>query len=97
MWYNQSMIIEQLQKKQEEMYEKIVQHVAEHDLIKQNPFLEPICDDVADIKDYLSSNQKSMWFLKEPHDDFTAKGKPKGGGWPFTEYFSIPIIVSQRW
>ena len=81
------MTIENLQKKQEEMHEKIVQHAAEHGLIKQKPFLKPICDGVADIKGYLSSNPKIMWFLKEPHDDFTANGDPKGGEWSFTEYF----------
>ena len=86
-WYNRNMTIENLQKKQEEMHEKIVQHAAEHGLIKQKPFLKPICDGVADIKGYLSSNPKIMWFLKEPHDDFTANGDPKGGEWSFTEYF----------
>ena len=87
MWYNQSMTIENLQKKQEEMHKKIVQYAAEQGLIKQKPVLEPICDGVADIKGYLSSNPKIMWFLKEPYDDFTANGNPKGGGWSFTESF----------
>ena len=86
-WYNRNMTIDNLQKKQEEMHKKIVQYAAEQGLIKQKPVLEPICDGVADIKGYLSSNPKIMWLLKEPHDDFTANGNPKGGGWPFTEYF----------
>mgnify|MGYP006873137254 FL=1 len=41
--------------------------------------LAPITDGVADIPAYLSSKPKIMWILKEPYDDFTISGKPKGG------------------
>lgn len=81
------MTIEELQKSQKKMHSKIYQCAQKQELIKENPPLEPICDGASDIEGYLSSNPKIMWLLKEPYDDFTVKGKPKGGGWSFTKYF----------
>ena len=83
-WYNKDMTIKELQKNQRKMHAKIYQCAQKQGLIKENPPLEPICDGAADIEGYLSSNPKIMWLLKEPYDDFTVKGKPKGGGWPHT-------------
>ncbi|MBO4706625.1 MAG: hypothetical protein J5647_12880 [Spirochaetaceae bacterium] len=70
------MTAETLQKKQEEMHEKIKQNALEN---PQNK-LRPILDGVADIKSYLSSKPKIMWILKEPYDKFTKTGKPKNAG-----------------
>ena len=85
-WYNKDMTIKELQKNQRKMHAKIYQCAQKQGLIKENPPLEPICDGAADIEGYLSSNPKIMWLLKEPYDDFTVKGKPKGGGWPLTTH-----------
>lgn len=85
---------EELQKKQNEMHNKIEQYAQEKGLIKQRPSLHPITDGVADINGYLSSSPKIMWLLKEPYDDFTANGNPKGGGWSFMDLF---LEKSELW
>ena len=69
------------------MHRKIKKHAKEEHLIKQRPKLEPIYDGVADIHAYLNSSPRIMWILKEPWHLFTESGKPKGGGWKFTNHF----------
>lgn len=81
------MTTKDLEKAQKQMHEKIYQHAQELGLIKQKPFLEPMCDGVADIEGYLSTSPKIMWILKEPWGDKTPAGKTRGGGWAFTEHF----------
>lgn len=81
------MTVEELEKKQKEMHETIYNHAHSLGLIKQKPFLEPIYDGVSDIQGYLSSSPKIMWILKEPYNEFTASGNPKGGAWSFTDHF----------
>ena len=49
--------------------------------------VEPIYDGVVDAEAYLASNPKIMWILKEPYDDFDAKGTPQGGGWTMFKDF----------
>lgn len=50
--------------------------------------VEPVCDGVIDFDEYLSSDLKVAWLLKEPYDEFDAQGKPCGGGWSFRDGFS---------
>ena len=49
--------------------------------------VEPIYDGVVDAEAYLASKPKIMWILKEPYDDFDAKGTPQGGGWTMFKDF----------
>ncbi len=77
----------ELQRKQNEMFEKIKHNAQNAGLIKQKPITEPIYDGVTDVEGYLASNPKIMWILKEPYDDFTITGRPKGGNWSFTDHF----------
>ncbi|WP_027727998.1 hypothetical protein [Treponema sp. C6A8] len=83
---------ENLDNKQNKMHDKIYKHALNNGLIKQKPFIEPIYDGVADISSYLLSEPKIMWILKEPYDDFTISGKPKGGSWYLTEHLKNPMI-----
>lgn len=50
--------------------------------------IEPVYDGVIDAEEYLKSDLKVAWMLKEPYDDFDTEGKPYGGGWSFQEGFS---------
>ena len=81
------MTAKKLEKAQEQMHEKVKQHAQDLELIPKNGKLKPMCDGVADIDGYLSSNPRIMWILKEPYDKFTLKGKPTGGNWDFTDWF----------
>ncbi len=49
--------------------------------------VEPIYDGVVDAEAYLASKPRIMWILKEPYDDFDAKGHPQGGGWTMFKDF----------
>ena len=49
--------------------------------------VEPIYDGVVDAEAYLASKPRIMWILKEPYDDFDAKGTPQGGGWTMFKDF----------
>ena len=40
-----------------------------------------------DAEAYLASKPRIMWILKEPYDDFDAKGNPQGGGWTMFKDF----------
>ena len=75
------MTVNELTKKQEEMIVRIKQNAENKGLSKKNPILNPIYDGVADIAGYVLLKPKIMWILKEPYDDFTPAGKPKGGDW----------------
>ena len=49
--------------------------------------IEPIYDGVVDAEAYLATKPKVLWILKEPYDDFDAKGMPAGGGWTMFKDF----------
>lgn len=74
---------EELEKKQKDMQDKILQHAEDKGLV--NTKIGPICDGIADIEKYLSSSPKIMWILKEPYDEVTESGEPTGGGWCLTD------------
>ena len=78
---------EELKKQQIAMHRKIKKYAADNGLTKQKPKIEPIYDGVADIHAYINSSPRIMWILKEPWHLFTDSGKPKGGGWKFTDHF----------
>ena len=52
-----------------------------------NETISPIADGIYDISEYLASNPKIMWILKEPYDDFDEDGNPIGGGWFLNDAF----------
>lgn len=75
---------EELEKKQSEIQDKILQHAKDKGLVKEE--LEPIYDGVADIEKYLSSSPKIMWILKEPYDEATR------GGWYLPD-----VLKEDKW
>ena len=94
--YGETEMTEQdLEKKQQEMQDKIRNTAEALGLSKDDPVLEPICDGVSDIEGYLKSNPKIMWILKEPWDDMTAEGIAAGGGWSLTELFKNNVWMNQ--
>ncbi len=78
------MTAQDLVKKQEELQNKI--GLTAEKLGLTTPVLEPIYDGVSDAEGYLASKPRIMWILKEPYDDKSPEGIPKGGGWSLTEH-----------
>lgn len=74
---------EQLNKAQEKMKEHIYD-VANSEGLSTDTFM-PITDGVGAIDEYLSSDPKIMWILKEPYDDFSDEEKPKGGDYSIAD------------
>ena len=81
---------EELEKKQKDMHDKILQHAKDKGLVKEE--LYPIYDGVADIGEYLSSSPKIMWILKEPYDEVTESGEPTGGNWYLPD-----VLKEDKW
>lgn len=79
------MTAQELQKKHDKLVEEIYSFAKQNGLCKEKPFLQPVTDGVVCAEKYLASNPKIMWILKEPYDDETASGKPKGGDWSITD------------
>lgn len=63
---------------------KHIYAVANAERLSTNKLL-PITDGVRDIDSYLASTPKIMWILKEPYDDFSKEGKPKGGDYSIAD------------
>ena len=74
---------EQLKDAQEKMSEWIYAVANVNGLSRAN--LAPITDGVCDFEAYLFSKPKIMWILKEPYDEFTKSGKPKGGDYSISD------------
>ena len=79
------MTINELKAAQANIKNKIELWAEQNSLI--TPEVGPIPDGIYDAERYLSSYPRIMWILKEPYDDFTADGKPYGGGWSLYEAY----------
>lgn len=88
---------EQLEEAQEKMAKRIWT-IANAEKLSTSKLM-PITDGVSNIDAYLSSKPKIMWLLKEPYDDFSNEGKPKGGGYSISDAIKDLDIkkIGQTW
>ena len=56
--------------------------------------IAPIYDGVIDVDGYLKSKPKIMWVMKEPYDEITDSGIPKGGGWKIDFTLDLPMFAT---
>jgi hypothetical protein len=88
---------EQLEEAQEKMAKRIWA-IANAEKLSTSKLM-PITDGVSNIDAYFSSKPKIMWILKEPYDDFSNDGKPKGGGYSISDAIKDLDIkrIGQTW
>lgn len=81
------MELEDLQKSQTEIEEKIKKFAEDNNLSKKRPKLQPITDGIVNIQQYFNSKYRIMWVLKEAYDDTTRQNKNNktGGGWSLAD------------
>lgn len=68
-----------LENKQQHV-EEWIEEIAQRQGLSDRVSIFPIYDGVGDIKEYLSSNPRIAYLLKEPYDEIS-DGKAQGGGW----------------
>lgn len=80
----------ELKAKQQAMCGKMDQRAIE---LGYDDDIAPVYDGVHDFEGYLDSKLKIMWVMKEPYDDRTEDGQPKGGGFDMTDFtLKLPMF-----